>query len=863
MAVGDYLIRLDPQAFYLTERGFQWQVRCNHLYDQFLSKDNAGNVVDCGFINPPGSEWVMTRPVQWSPDWAEDIELAGYTLRRPDWVWPTEFTFTGSAATVNEYFPLNKPGEAEYNDYAWLQAQVPAAFTPVAAKDFNALAVVCAVDLPAGTEVIAAAWRTPEDPTDGLRHQLWAFDSTPHLQVGLFPNPKDSKFVCGFHDIGLVISQDSVLVARELANGSWDLLQKIATGKSFYSEQVMKVGRESLISSAYHRLTMCRIAAIPVLPDWLYLYLGNEPHAIRLRVTETGTANQALFARSNFWVAGAPDQRLLWHAEVTGYVGGHWPPETIVGGGGGGGSPDWPRIMFNLGLGYAPTIEPTLGGQYAMNGTPTTAVVVSDVGGGGKDMLAPNGQHVQVKLIAGDGTDWVSDGTNIRGALHVILAPSDSTYQGTQLRVVDVKFDEKQAVRAANEQTLTDDEYAGFRAETSYRDPEGKRASVTAWMAGSDALDAQSYGRRKYYPLHIEETTAGPAQTARVKMWVHEVEKTDHRTETATAPAGYVRAYTFRGKGFLSRGEGDWGFLPQLVNPSGGGYITHTFAVEQSVRQMGIDVADSEEWAAHTDPLLNTNVGWLPGTWANYNPATGTQGEGCVWAPDWDEGPLRYATRIAQQWRGWVLYEDLAGKVWYHPDIVFASRVGQSYYISCTLYRTAGEAVSLGYPGMYYEVLPQREVETQEANEILLMGPDGADDTPIPQIRDRLNASITDIASRDFMGEPKTKTIVSKMAVTPAAKHYLARVARYQYCYTPEILKVAVPTLAPWDFTPAPVDVGRCITLSSKGDFCIIHCEVEQLRANPTLHRTVLTCERMPAGAAASGSAGAYPGAGV
>lgn len=849
--MGKYSVVLDPAGYYYVEEpGAHFAWTGAELASKFKPDPQGTSVHEHRFYVPPGSRYLMCRPRQANPEWYADARLNLHVQREAAWVWAE-----GVKRREFEGF-TRKPDGTSYPKNQWINAVVPASFTSLsAAHDYAALGSAVGITFPAGFGTIALCEQVPV----GDRRMFAGY--TPYLQWTSFPSP-DDLLVFGWSDVACVLHRDTLHLARTPLGslGAWELMGKWGVGE-------LKRNLHNAGANMFQAMDV-RAQVRSLMALWV-------KESLFLVLSEGATFSRPLYndpvdnqpQPGPWWIGARPGQKLQCQVQVVGYEDAATDVMNLT---------NVNTFFFDLGTGYKPTLAPGLGVQWVLHtteGETGTGEITETVTADGTEQLSDDtGEQVTYQLRGRESggnclyQSWLSDGTAYRGTVHLELFPNNpggvnAGYFSPHIAGVDLRFLVKLTARTGVPTTLGPTSFKGFRAETSLYEPAGKRVLVDIWASGVDDLDNAGFFSRENYPLHILEDTDndGTAETLRIAAWV-ETPDLQELTES-TAYTDPIRYYRLEARGMLSRGQQRWLYLPQLVDDAGAGTIEQAFAVKEAIRSFGVDTDDTAKYLPATDVWAGTERGRLPGTWQSADGQAPDIQSDCPWGPDWDEQKLEYAARIAREWAGWVLYEELGGRVRYHPDLMLELIMGYPYWRSGTLYATKSAAQGAGLPGQYYLADHRRHIVPIEANVVRVSGR-ATDGAPLTHVIDRDQASITTLAAENYLGEPRVVSRVAKLAVTRPAARGVARVLRLR-ASRKRIVWPREVMLAPWRFSTA-LEVGQVWAYASGGDWLVTHLETELLRNTAdSVVRTRVGGEKLPGSAVLGSGSGAYPGRGT
>lgn len=842
-------IRLDANGYtYASEPGVWWKVsgesllRRWSLREKILATDLEGSINQPLLYSPPGSGWLLPSPFQFSSEWNNNTipggVLSDYILRQSRWVF-------ASGISPVEFEPTRLPDGTSYPDNKWISIpRTPSTIVPLDNTNFTAIGAAAGVSLPAGMGVVAACFTTPNN------RDIGEADYHPFVQWAAYPAPKE-LFCFGFSDLCFLAYDQILYVLRSpsASRQSWILYAKIPLGHSYGLTRPpvrAALGTGSVVS-AIPELRLRSLLPMPVGPDTLWVHPNSgDPVPVRLRESIDPTVVARLFVPGAWWVAAPPKTKLAWQMQVVGYNAGF---KIGVG---------TNLNIFNLGGVYKPTVAPRMN-VFSRHHLRTTGDLLSGTSGGyNYKESAWTRDRIEFRLTDEVGNTWVSDGTNTEGEIDVLLLPgnpgaSSSTPGGTNkgylapaLNLLEVRFPPASIARQHSQLVLSDTQYRSFTFSSSLREPDGKRFTIELKDIGEAILTASGLDEREGYPVEVWEDVDndGTAETLRCAGWMTSPDMEEPATENASRAVGDplrtvpAREFILSGKGLLARADERWLYLPQMVDPDGGGYIEHTFVVAEVLRQAGFDVTNTNVYLPATDLYSGTGAARLPGTWGWREAETGVNADS-PWAPDWDETKLEYAARIGKRWRGWLLFENIKGRIIYRPDEAMSVDNGALYTSAGTIYKTKAGATAAGFPGHYYFPLSRR-IESPRANAVRVTSAD-LEAKLFPHVIEVDTQGLTTRTYKHFLGEIRVLSLVDKLGVDLASRRQLAAVALRFHRRRQKIWKGVVP-LAPWDIHSG-VDVGSVVTLQDRGDFLIIHCQVEQLKRS--VYRTTLTGEKI------------------
>jgi hypothetical protein len=299
--------------------------------------------------------------------------------------------------------------------------------------------------------------------------------------------------------------------------------------------------------------------------------------------------------------------------------------------------------------------------------------------------------------------------------------------------------------------------------------------------------------------------------------------------------------------GGMLQGRADKGFhyTHHLAAWTAGGRLLHTEAIASTLYQKGFDITDADavEFESDTDEDL---VKYLPGP-ADEPTETG-ETRVPAYAPDWDETGLEYILRIARQWRGWLLYEVLSGKVHYRHNVVDdLIDLGQTPSSVATFYYTHSAAAAAGvHVHQVYMAGMERWSQPPKCNFVRIIPP--KDD--IAHVIDKDVLSATDSTAENYLGEyvpltppmsPKPAAFSEPLNLTRLSIVAHVALRRFRRRITGHTWR---SLCAPWQVLPSGVDIGSVVTLQNLGLHRITNIEVDQLSRSKFL--TTWTAEKLP-----------------
>lgn len=872
--MGRLYLKLDPDGYSrLDEPGWDHTYNASELATYFRPDLVKPGQIPSKFFSPAGSEWLLPAPRQFHPDWYKDERLDQHVLRKEHW------TFA-PGVTTTEWEPTRTPSSSHPKNQ-WLSIWT-GEFSPLTSTNFVELGLQMGFDL-SDVAIFAMASNTPHGG------KLGDADHHPYIKYVQYPSPGE-RLVFGWSNVAVLFERDAIVIARSPDNDgvNWEVLSFLSLAPDSNgwmqgiqgaetSRHPVAPQRGESLDERFQAGTRV-VGFVPVGYDHLYCYFSNGGvAAIKVRdgfsqdvlSGHLESPNPRMFPAGPWWLAASPNQRHALQVQVMGYE----IASTADVAGSIFAQPGQELTMFDLGGNYKPTEQPVTSVFGKLDVKDADDVTETSSGGGsGLTQLETTSTNQVLSYAVRDEANnvWNSNGSHSRGHVYVYLqpghtgAPADFPeespgYLAPQVRKIQLRFPEKRSPRPHQTLLLNDKQFSSVRVETALHEPNGKRFSALLFDAGAGLLEGAGLHERNGYPCHLMEDTNGDGVPVfiRAKGWV--VDPDTDELFTGQDVDESTTVYQLRGKGLLCRADERWTYIPELIDPDGKGYVEHNVAIREALAKSKFDVTDSAAVYLQPDPYAGTDIAKLPGT-ADQMASVPGQDVNDPWAPDWDETRLNYCERIATEWRGWRIFEELGGRVVYCMDLMIATRIGLPYYVSATLYRTSAAAAAAGYPGQYYQT-PQRVVIEPEGNVVRVTGTDPKQ-KQTPQVIDKDRASIDDVNDENFIGDEKSISLVPKLAVGSNAAKQIARVRRLRSSRRRRIWKVTVP-LAPWQIGPNPLDAGRVVTLEGKGDYLIIHVEFGYRTSESSpIFWTRLACEKLSGSAVASSIPGSYPGGG-
>ena len=858
--MGRFYVEFDPPGYkYCSEPGIDFLIDGPGLAEKLSVDNEAPEVIqDAKFWQPEGSEWILCRPRQFDPDFYRDSRLSDHVLRASRWNF-------ASGITPTEWEQTRIPGET-YAANQWINLHVPDSVSSLDSRDYGLMSLVAGLNLPAGLVTVGNCSQTPGG-------EIFAADGpsfsqlTPFVQWFHYPSPQD-VLVFGFGQVAVVCHGDTVWVLRsDTPEGhAWQLLDKFPLGNAPAPEpSAGRRGASASVLQAQSGRTEIRsiLAAAVGFTDLFLVPSGGKEKGFPLRRPPDLSGEEVpepLLKAGPFWIAAMPGQTLSFQVQLVGFEEADSRDEPT------------PAVWIDLTEDYKPSVTP---------GFEADALIYQAVGGAGNTTSiegdgsvriedADTEQVIQYGLLDEDGDAWdFGAGETYKGSLYLALTPGwragqPGAYLSPQARHLGFRFPLVLADRECVPLVLDDTQFGPLEAETFRRDPEGKRVRITLFDAGLAVLSATGHDQRANYPVHILEDTDndGVGDQIRVAGWIRKFDvKVLHVRDPDTNEP--IQLYRIECEGLLSRAKQKWLYLPQLINPDTPGIVEHTFAVGETVHGAGFDIEDPTVYFAQEDPQAGTAIAQLPGTWKLAPGVLGRSlnqdGHPNEWGPRWSDTRLSYALEVGDRLRGWVLYEDLAGLIWYHDDLQRELQRGAEYVVSAELYATQAEAIAAGAPEQIFLANFSRGNREPLANIIRVSGID--DSVAItPQVVERDRRSITEPDYAHFLGEPVVRGYEPRQAVDLGTTQVICRLLMEKFGRRTH-LRELVTEISPWDTAPDPFDVAHVLRADG-ADYLADHVHWELVRSHPiaSLVRTTVTLETLPGGASAGSGPGPYPG---
>lgn len=857
------IVRLAPAGYFrIDEPGVDWKLTAPELAAKFGDAAKSAGV-SSNFWNPPQTEWLLPIPRQLSPRWYANPNISEHVIN----LW----TYAAGITAVEAEF-TRAPG-VTFPDNKWKSFLTPASFTALDNTDWAAMAT--AAEEVAGTYLFPENFGTVAQVVNSPQALSMEDLFTPAIAFATWPAPYDT-FAFGFSNLAFVYHDAMLYILRSPNNDkqTWELVtyRNMDAGAFGGSQPYQaEINSRMTFRPDIAAVKIRSMIVVPVGRDELHLLFGTG-HFVNLKWRKaTKDSVAGAFPAGPWWIASAPDHKLYYRVEVVGYDSANTDVFNIP----------TARILFDLP--YAPTVAPELGIEYVFhnrNYSGTVPLVAQETLGDDstKIYMVPSGtgEELIVDLWDEDLQHWESDGVRKRGTYELRLTPANgdpavSTYSAPQVRSIEVRFPPKITDLSSGATDLTDSEWATFRAEASFWQPEGKHVTVIYNDRGDQKLVTAGLNERDYFPMEI---LSAPA-TRRIAGWISSPETLTLKSEGPTPPnlTNPLLQYALHADGLLKRCDQKFLYLPNLLNPTApNGAVEHTFVIEQVLKGAGFDVTDTTRVKIAPDPNTGTAAAQLPGAWGTVSGRPGWK-LATAWAPKWDQTRIQYMLWIARGWAGWNLYERLNGQIQYHPNLFIQVALGRPYFVAATIYRTTAEASSAGFPDQYMWTDEARTVTAPEANIVRVTGVDMEED-PAAHVIDRDPRSLTDDTYENYVGDYRPDSIVDELGVTLAARQQLARVKLLMSSRKRVIRSVTVKRLPPWRIGASGIDVGDVIKIQGRtGHYLVIHIDTTCLKSAADVadeyYETRITGERLPlttvSGAAVttSGTAGAYPGVGA
>jgi len=848
-------LRLDADGFSRTsEERYDDQFSGKRLYDIFLKdplNPQAGFRPGTGFWNPGGKEYLLPLPRQFNPTWFKDPRLVDHVLKAALW------TFT-SGLTVQTFSPSHAhPFGPSYPANEWMVIHTGTATGPsLDSRNYTAIGQACGnIIFPAGMKTLAVCGQTP--PSVGTPLGSVGYENLlPYFQTQVFPAP-DNTVVFGWSNFCVVLFGTGGYLLRN-PNGDKATWERLAWWNSI-------VGPHDPSKPQTQQSGFASGDFIPAFRGFLVSDLGERDYWVSFshgggtRVPWRSAVGPTSAATGPWWIAGPTATSLIVQVQIAGYEGTHTA----------GNRP----ILFDFPQGQAPTQPPVYELRGLLHANPGDITVSH--GAGGYTYTSPAGAKITYMLQdAVTLMEWVSDGIAHRGTLYLSLFPANfgltnAGYLAPQVKLFEFSFPAHIVPRTNSEFILLDTEFDRWGTEASYYDcGQGQirvffRVLDDIGGAGGLALESGGYHERFGFPIVYEETAeVGPPDwVPRWRAWAETFELDELASED---DASGLRHYLLKAKPMLHRAQQKWTYPPRIFNPAAvpPGTVEHTFAIAATLRSSHFDTTDPDQVSITADPASGTERARLPGTWgteyAQAAPAADPDDD--AWGPTWSEQRLAYMQRIATDWAGWVLYTDLLGEVYYHPDLPQGLAAGEwLYYAGITLYRRIQDAAAAGVNRMQVYAETGYLLIRPKGNVVTVYGKD--DEGKVVRAIARDNAAITDLTNPNFSGEENAITTVARLAVGDSALTQLAFI-KLRRDGRKRVIRRFKVDLAPWELEGgvSQFDVGHVFTAAGRGTFVCIHLSVEGKHRG--LYETIITGERIPVGSVEGALPGPFPGSG-
>lgn len=837
--MGRTVIDLDPAGyFYLTEPRVDMQWSGTEIFSYFYPKpfDRQRQM----FYNPPGSDWLLPFPSPLKPDWQKDATLDTAVVRLSKW------TMVAGINAV-EYEP-KPPGGPSYPDNQWIEIpQIPGTFTPSFPVGFASMFTAVQGQLPSGFGVVGFASQTPNS------RPFAEADYAPYFQVlpGIIPY---EVVAFGWAQYACLIIGPMCHVFRDPDQDgqNWQLLHSFHMNYPGYVIPAREqMAAPSLLASVPFRREPYAVMALPVGPDRLYMHTMSGA-AVPVRIPKSqgvnagltggqGDTGGRLFKAGSWWIASAPNARLTFQMQVICYEYGLTSVSSA------------PHVLFDLGINHKPTVAPAQTFGIWM-GSEKSADYSLSTGANGQ-LIIENGftrQRIELYLVDDVGSAWVSDGTRRMGHLILRLKAADPSDPGGQavssfpylapaIKLYGLVFPAVRAARANSLLRLTDLDFISWRAAASRTEPDGGGIEIELLDRSASLISASGHDLRDNYPVHVLEDVDndGVYESTRARAWMRNPNLQALHRITGADASPPTQSYLLSSRGLLTRLDQDWEYLPQLIDPTGSGHLTHRQAVSTCIEHGGFNPADGITVSLQSDFWEHTQIGRLPGTPAQVAGASYRRFSG-DWAPDDEDTMLGYVQMVTRDWRGWTLYTKMTGLIRYELDKLLSVVLGSTYTIDAVLYRSRAEASAAGRPEQCFFPDSPRIIDPPRANVVRISGVDEQGD-PLPSVIARDTASISGpIAGRNYVGERRTKVLRSKMAVGVGQMRQLAFVYLQSAKHRGVQWTAVTVPLPPWLIGAAGIDAGSFVTLAGRGNYLVDHLECEQIRRNYIQTRLML-----------------------
>jgi hypothetical protein len=863
---------LDPPGWKRTaEEGMPFFFRGSQVYEKFNGPLFAGEK----FWNPPGSDWLLPEPRQFSPTFYADDRLGQHVLRQSLW------TFA-AGLSPREWSPTHRAGfggfgGTDYPDDQWISLYCEPGTPSLFPVDFVAMGLTVGSDLPFSMKVVGVCNSTPVGTPLGDAGYSSYF--TPFLQVLAYPPPND-VFLLGWSNLALLFLGDKVYFLRTYTGDKlfWELLETLdrANYLSGIQRSVaansagggLSVAAQMALATQTVRAEVTAVLVTEVGDNANYLMLSNgQGKLVELRPSPGIGAPGGVdwMPPGAWWIAVPEGGKAQFQLHVAGY-------EAVNTAG-------FRPEFFNFGPGQGPTQEPDARPTFNMHtGTAGNYTTVADPEGTTLTSI-PSGEKITYRLMDIDtGASWDSqpDGSAYRGTFFLSLVPrtapgKDGGYLAPKILAMQALFPELLLDRVNSQSVLTDEEFDLWECESSYYQSESAKFTVSLRTVGVAALVTSGHADRFGFPILLQQnegTLLIPVWITKAVFWVDTIDLEETTVETATLPA--ATAWKIKADCILVRGRVQWIGPALMLDPDNPGKVGWQFAVKRALAGSHADTSDTSKVEFSID-LISDALKFLPGTPATPEGQTEEGKQRGAWGPGPTETKTAYAKRISSEWAGNVLYTRLDGKIWVHPDLPVELAAGtEEYFPRATLFKNHESALAASRPNQVFTETG-RQIVKPKANVVVVQGKKlaGTDLTPTTAI-ERDKTAITNLtgpsANPNFAGEEIVDRVTLKLAVSEEATKNLAKRRLNRIKRKKHIRRFEVSNLWAWEIIgndPAErgLDVGDVLTAQDRGDFLIVHCRT---REDPGgAKKTVFTCEKVPVGAVAGDIAGFWPGQGL
>lgn len=842
----DYVILDPPGYFYVSEPGLMWFITGDTLLQRYAAAP-AGQtwISPLALYNPPQSEWLLPRPLQFDADWVRNVDIEDYVIPKDKW------TFAAGLNPIEFEWGTKKPdGSSNPGNKGIGIPKVPAGTVSLDTRNYLQLTGAVSGNLPTDFVTIALAGQT----TQGL--PLSEADYSPHFAWGAYPAPDDT-LIFGFSNIAFILNRNSyaVVINPENDGQTWKLLDWAQIEGHPLSVNTaptnLRSSQGSLMLAGMGGLEFRALSALPVGPDELHIVpTQGGVRTVALRKSANPLTTARLFPAGPWWVAARPGQKVAFQCQLVGY--------TVFGAvPAGGRTPD-----IDLGENYKPTMTPVYTAQVRFAGVNNPDIAVQDPDPQGFVFLKEQktNQQIVYGLAKPNGSAFVANGTSSQMGVHLFLNPGVPTagppglaLLAPQFRRLDVRIPPKLQPRVNVPLVLEPRDFASWEVETSFHNPNAKRLNVDLYERGVQTISASNHGFRGGYPVEVwrDLNDDGTPDLRVAAGWLESPDMEEIAAETPDRPNSLL-LWRLAARGLLSRGDdenGQWEYLPVPVNPQSvpPGTMEHTWLVRECLLLTAFDVTDPSRVVIYSDPYSGTDAAQVPGKWGLESGVVGVKNTD-DYAPKWEEGKIPYAQRIASEISGWVIAEEGNGAIFYRPDRALELQAlsiagpfgGGGMTISCTIYRSHAEAADAGVPGQCWIGNPTQRVIDPEANVIRLSSSHEAGEF-IPHVICRDVRGVTDGTYRNFLGQPKVFGGLgagTREDLQRLARLVLKRKKRRRLIWTVE---VPLPIEA---FQPAPPWLAAGVTLQGRGNWFVIGWSGRMVQQG--MYRTRLMLERSP-----------------